>query len=308
MLRGNLRTADLFEEGLVFPHHDPATIREPMPRLTRRRLLQSLSAAALTPLAARAERKMIATEFFEVSDVEVHLASLDPAHDGLRVVQLSDLHIGSGVPDGRIISAVREVNALKPDLVVLTGDFVTSKRDPLSRVPQLLEPIAAPRVAVLGNHDYWSGPRELHDGLERIGVSVLQNENTAVRLKGVDFHVIGVDDSTTQHDDVDVAYRGAGQASRLVLTHTPNAASKLPAWEDVLCLSGHTHGGQWDVPRLTQGVFRTVGQPWYRGAYRVRGNQLYVNRGLGFGRGTRLPRINSDPEVTLITLRHREPV
>lgn len=282
-----------------------------MPRLTRRRLLESLSALAFAPLSARAaarrERKLIANEYFECAEVEVHLASLDPAHDGLRVVQLSDLHIGHGVPDGRIISAVREVNELQPDLVVLTGDFVTNRRDPLSRVPQLLEPLAAPRVAVLGNHDYWSGARELHDGLERIGVSVLQNENTALRLRGVDFNVIGVDDSTTGHDDVDAAYKGAGKASRLVLTHTPSAASKLPAWEDVLCLSGHTHGGQWDVPKLTQGLFRGVGQPWYRGAYRVRGNQLYVNRGLGFGRGTRLPRINSDPEVTLLTLRCAAP-
>lgn len=266
--------------------------------------------ALLSPLTARAEarrqRKQIANEAFEVAEVDVFLTSLDPAHDGLRVVQLSDLHIGHGVPDGRIISAVREVNELSPDLVVLTGDFVTSKRDPLSRVPQLLEPLAAPRVAVLGNHDYWSGAPELHDGLERIGVSVLQNENTALRLKGVDFNVIGVDDSTTQHDDVDAAYRGAGKASRLVLTHTPSCARKLPAWEDVLCVSGHTHGGQWDVPKLTQGVFRAAGQPWYNGAYRVRGNQLYVNRGLGFGKGTRMPRLNSDPEVTLFTLRHAE--
>lgn len=275
--------------------------------MTRRRILESFSALALAPLTARAaarrERKLIANEYFECAEVDVFLHSLDPAHDGLRVVQLSDLHIGHGVPDGRIISAVREVNELKPDLVVLTGDFVTSKRDPLQRVPQLLEPLEAPRVAVLGNHDYWSGADELHDGLERIGVSVLQNENTALRLKGVDFNVIGVDDSTTRHDDVSSAYKGAGKSSRLVLTHTPSAAGKLPAWEDVLCLSGHTHGGQWDVPRLTEGIFRGVGQPWYRGAYRVRGNQLYVNRGLGFGRGTRMPRINSDPEVTLITLR-----
>ncbi len=276
-----------------------------MTPLTRRRLLQSLSAVALTPLAARAERRLIATEYYELDDREVHLTGLDPAHDGLRVVQLSDLHIGRNVPDGRIISAVREVNALAPDLVVLTGDFVTTKRDPLSRVPQLLETLAAPRVAVLGNHDHWSGPQELRLGLERIGVRVLRNENTAVRLRGVDFNVIGIDDSTTQHDDVAAAFKGAGSASRLVLTHTPSAAAKLPAWEDLLCLSGHTHGGQWDVPGLTKGVFRTVGQPWYRGAYGVRGNQLYVNRGLGFGKGTQMPRINSEPEVTLLTLRHR---
>lgn len=276
-----------------------------MKRLTRRRVLQGLAATVLTPLAARAERKLIANEAFELTHLEVHSAAIDPAHDGLRLVQLSDLHIGHGVPDGRIISVVREVNDLQPDLVVLTGDFVTSRRDPLSRVPQLLEPLAAPRVAVLGNHDHWSGPRELQEGLEGVGVSVLRNRNTALRLRGVDFSVIGVDDSTTRNDDVASAYRGAAGASQLVLTHTPAAAVKLPAWDDVLCLAGHTHGGQWDVPRLTQGIFKAGGQPWYRGGYTVRGNQLYVNRGLGFGKGTRLPRLNSEPEVTVITLRHR---
>ena len=279
-----------------------------MSLLTRRRILQGFAAATLAPMTARAQRKLNASEFYEVAEVEVHLTSLDPAHDGLRIVQLSDLHIGNGVPDGRIISAVREVNALNPDLVVLTGDFVTTKRDPLSRVPELLEPIAAPRVAVLGNHDHWSGAQEIHRGLEHIGVSVLQNQNTSVRLRGADFNVIGIDDSTTKNDDVEAAYRGAGKASRLVLTHTPSCAGKLPAWEDVLCLSGHTHGGQWDVPRLTRGIYQSAGQPWYRGGYSVRGNQLYVNRGLGFGKGTRLPRIHSDPEVTVFTLRHREPV
>ena len=277
-----------------------------MTPLTRRRMLQALAAAALAPMTASAHRKLIASEYYEVNELEVHLTSLDPAHDGLRIVQLSDLHIGSGVPDGRIISAVREANALAADLVVLTGDFVTNKRDPLSRVGELLEPLNAPRVAVLGNHDYWSGPQVIHDGLERIGVNVLQNENTAVRLRGVDFNVIGIDDCTTQNDDVDAAYRGAGKASRLVLTHTPSCARKLPAWEDVLCLSGHTHGGQWNVPKLTKGIYQAAGQPWFRGGYTVRGNQLYVNRGMGFGKGTRMPRINSDPELSVITLRYRE--
>ncbi len=278
-----------------------------MTALTRRRMLQALAASALAPMTASAHRRLIASEYYEVNEVEVFLTSLDPAHDGLRIVQLSDLHIGSGVPDGRIISAIREANALAPDLVVLTGDYVTNKRDPLSRVPELLEPIRAPRVAVLGNHDYWSGPAALHDSLERIGVNVLQNENTSLRLRGVDFNVIGVDDSTTRNDDVEKAYRGAGKASRLVLTHTPSCAKNLPAWDDVLCLSGHTHGGQWNVPKLTKGIYQAAGQPWFRGAYTVRGNQLYVNRGMGFGKGTRLPRINSDPEMSVITLRYREP-
>lgn len=278
-----------------------------MIRLSRRSTLTALAASAFAPAAARAERRLIASEFFEVTQREVYLTGLDPSHDGLVVAQLSDIHVGSGVPDGRVISAVRAVNELKPDLVVLTGDYVTTRSDPVRRVPQLLEPIAAPTVAILGNHDHWTHPQDLVAGLEGVGIPVLQNRNTTTRLKGADFTVIGIDDSTSKHDDVAEAFKGAKAGSRLVLAHTPNTAAKLPEWEDLLCLSGHTHGGQMDFGAFTRSMFRNSGQPWYRGAYAVRGNQLYVNRGLGWGSGTRLPRYNADPEVTLFTLRRREP-
>ncbi len=274
-----------------------------MLRTSRRQLLKAFSAAAVVPVVARAERKVIANEAFEVDHVEVTLANLHDSHDGLRVVQLSDLHIGNDVPDGRIISAVREVNALKPDVVVLTGDFVTTRRDPVDRVQQLLEPLEAPSFAVLGNHDHWSHPKELRRALEKNGTAVLQNENSSIRLRAAELRIIGIDDSTTRHHDVSTAFQGATGGSRLVLTHTPACAAQLPVDAGLLCLSGHTHGGQWEIPGVTHGILQRFGQPWYRGQYAVRGNQLYVNRGLGFGKGTRLPRINSDPEVTVITLR-----
>lgn len=278
-----------------------------MTRLTRRSALSAMAATVLAPAAARAERKLIASEFYEVEHHEVFLTGLDPAHDGLTVAQLSDIHVGSGVPDGRVISAVRTLNELKPDLVVLTGDFVTTRFDPVRRVPELLEPIDAPTVAILGNHDHWTSPKDIAAGLEHVGIPVLQNRNTTTRLKGADFTLIGIDDSTSKHDDVEEAFKGAKKGSRLVLTHTPKCAAKLPEWEDLLCLSGHTHGGQMDFGAFTRTLFGGTGNPWYRGAYSVRGNQLYVNRGLGWGAGTRLPRYHSDPEVTVFTLRRREP-
>ncbi|MBL9037115.1 MAG: metallophosphoesterase [Archangium sp.] len=279
-----------------------------MPNPSRRHLLRGMAAFALAPAAAVAEPISNAREAFDVAHVELFLASLDPAHDGLKVAQLSDLHIGHGVPDGRIIRAVRAVNDAKPDVVVMTGDYVTTRSDPVSRVKELLSPLAAPSFAVLGNHDHWSNERDIRLGLERMGTAVLRNTHTRTRLRGVDFSIIGVDDSTTRNDDVSAAFQGVSNGSRLVLTHTPACAGKLPAWLDVPCLSGHTHGGQWNIPGVTAGVFARAGQPWYRGHYTVRGNQLYVNRGLGFGRGTRLPRLNSEPEVTILTLRRREPV
>jgi uncharacterized protein len=270
-----------------------------------RRVLHALARAPAL-LKVQAERRKLAREFFEVTGLEIGLASLDPAHDGLRIAQLSDLHIGTGVPSSRILAAVQAVNELEPDLVVLTGDFLTYKFDKAGRVPELLKGLRPPSVAVLGNHDHWSHPAALRRGLEQIGIPVLLNQNTALRLRGVPFTVVGIDDSTTRSDDVHKALHGSGSGSRLLLTHNPSAARKLPEEADLLCLSGHTHGGQWDVPKLTAGLFTKIGQPWYRGYYRVRGNQLYVNRGIGYGKGTRLPRFNSDPEVSILTLLRAE--
>ncbi len=271
--------------------------------LSRRGVLGAILSGALLPAAARAERKHSYNEFFEVTRTELFIPGLHPSHDGLVVAQLSDIHIGRGSPDGRVLSAVRMLNDENPDLAVLTGDYVTTKRDPYERVPDLLKGIKAPTYAVLGNHDHYTDAPYLRRGLEGIGYAVLQNEHTVARIKGADFNILGVDDCTTRHDDVDKTFKANPGGSRLVLSHTPTAAKKLPPWQGMLCLSGHTHGGQLHVPKLTQGIFARAGMPYVRGHYNVRGNQLYVNRGLGFGRGTALPRLNSDPELSLITLR-----
>lgn len=272
-------------------------------KLSRRGMLSALMGAALLPRAARAERRLAHNEYFEITRPELFIPGLNSAHDGLKIVQLSDLHIGRGSPDGRVIAAVRILNDENPDLVMLTGDYVTTRRDPYDRVPELLKGIAAPVFAVMGNHDHWTDAPLLRKKLEGIGYTVLQNEHTVARIKGADFTILGVDDSTTHHDDVEQTFKGKPGGSRLVLAHTPTSIAKLPPWEGLLCLSGHTHGGQVHVPRLTEGIFLRVGQPFIRGHYAVRGNQLYVNRGLGFGRGTRLPRVDSEPELTVFTLR-----
>lgn len=278
-------------------------MRARMTKLTRRNLLFSMTAAAMAPAAARADHKLAENEYFEVTRTELTVAGLDSAHDGLVVAHLTDLHIGRDVPDGRVIAAVRAVNELAPDAIALTGDFVTSKRDDYDRVPQLLSSLVAPKFAVLGNHDHWSEAPAIRQRLEGVNVTVLQNAHTVTSLRGKEFAFIGVDDATSGHADADEAFKGTEAGSRLVLTHTPSEAARLPAWAGDVVLAGHTHGGQWNIPGLTPGLFARTGQKWFRGEYQVRGNTLYVNRGLGFGRGTRLPRLNSDPEVAVITLR-----
>jgi predicted MPP superfamily phosphohydrolase len=270
--------------------------------LSRRELIAGMAGAAVvgSPAAARAENR---AEHFEVTHTVVRLRELDPAHEGLRIAQLSDLHVGEGTPDGRLIAAVRRVNEEKPDLVLLTGDFVTHSARPISHVPIVLEGLSAPTFAVLGNHDHHVDAKAVRKVVEKMGYQVLQNAHTVTRIRGAPLCVLGVDDGQTRHDDVPETFKGAPErGTRLVMLHTPPTADKLPEGQSLAVFAGHTHGGQIHIPGLTEALFRRVGQPYVRGRYAVRGNHLYVNRGLGFGSGGALPRVGSDPEVSFFTL------
>jgi predicted MPP superfamily phosphohydrolase len=272
--------------------------------LRRRQILVGFGAVAAA-MAARAERRARAAWEFEIERVDVALRGLDPAHEGLRMAQLSDLHIGRWTPDGRIIGAVRTLQREAVDLVVLTGDYVTSSRDPLERVEQLLSGIGLPTFAVLGNHDHWTDAAYLRQGLERANITVLQNAHTVTWIRGAPLTLLGIDDEFSGHADVEATFQGAPQqGSRLVLAHTPVTVDALPRSEGLLCLSGHTHGGQVYVPRLSELLYTAARQPYVRGQYLVGGNQLYVNRGMGFGRGSPAVRVASEPELTIFTL-HR---
>jgi predicted MPP superfamily phosphohydrolase len=270
-----------------------------MAPFNRRELILAAAGTVVGALVAEARSRW---DGFVVEEIDVTLAHLDPAHDGLRVAQLSDIHVGPFTPDGRVISAVRELNAIAPDLVVLTGDFVTTKRDPVDRLTDLFRELALPAVAVLGNHDHWSNADRVTRAIEKASISVLRNQHTTLTLRGAPFHVLGVDDGCTHHDDAPATFGGVPPTgSRLVLTHTPSTADRLPANEGVLCLSGHTHGGGFVVPGLTSLALNMIGEPYHRGMYRVRGNQLYVNRGLGLNGP--VPRVGAAPELSVFTLR-----
>jgi hypothetical protein len=243
-------------------------------------------------------------DHFALNQYELHVPGLHPNHDGLRVAQLSDIHVGQATSDIRIRRAVMAVNASAPDLVFLTGDYVTHSPKPLPRVREVLAGLTGPVFVVLGNHDHWVNAPYLREGFERLGYTVLQNEHRVVHVRGAPATVLGVDDGRTGRDDVEATFRGAPTSgTRLVLAHTPPTVEKLPPHQGLVQFSGHTHGGQFWVGGLTEALFRRAGQPYIRGYYAVRGNQLYVNQGLGFGFGGPYLRRGTEPEVAFFTLR-----
>ena len=241
---------------------------------------------------------------FAVTETDLLVRGIDPAHDGLRIAQISDVHVGKATSSARIRGAVEAVNIGEPDVVFLTGDYVTHSAVPVRRIPELLRGIEAPTYCVLGNHDHRVAPQAVRRALSSLGYTVLQNEHRSVELRGAPVTLIGIDDGVTRRDDVRAAFAGApARSTRLVLAHAPTTANKLPKDQDLVQFSGHTHGGQFVVPGVTRAIFELAGQPYVRGLYRVRGNQLYVNRGLGFGAGGPLLRLGSHPEVAFFTLR-----
>ena len=279
-----------------------------IPIMSRRPFLKALAGAALFGSTARAaerdERRLIRNANFELTTPELFIPGLHEAHDGLVIGQLTDIHIGPRTPDERILSAVDALNNARPDLVILTGDYVTRKGDPLERVPELLGRLQIPAVSVLGNHDHWTDAVTITRDLERIGIPVLRNRHTVMQVRGAPLTLVGIDDAVSGHDDVERALKGVDpRAARVVLAHSPPTLDTLPQGAGLACFSGHTHGGQIFVEGITDAFFLRAGQPYLRGHFHKNGNQLYVSRGLGFGRGSNLPRMNSDPEVALVTLR-----
>ncbi len=273
-----------------------------MNQFGRRAFLKgTLAAGAAVALPSRASAQP-ATPTAEAQTFLV--PGLDPAHDGLRIAQLSDVHVGPRTPVETIRAAVAEANAFRPDLVLLTGDYVTHHRREVALVREQLGGLEAPTVAVLGNHDHWVDAGGTAEALRGHGYEVLENAWTTLQVRGAPLALVGVDDLFTGNADVARAVRGlpAG-ATPLVLAHCPRTADQLRHLErPLVCLSGHTHGGQIDIPIFTFAFLHAIArEPYVRGRFQVGPVQLYVNRGVG--NSALKVRVNCPPEVTLATLR-----
>jgi predicted MPP superfamily phosphohydrolase len=247
-----------------------------------------------------------------IHEHEVTIAGLDPRHDGVRIAQLSDIHVGNLTPASHIRAAIDATNAEQPDLVVMTGDYVCWRRDEVERARDQLAGLRASRVlAVLGNHDYFVWGAGVRGALEASGYEVLRNQTTVAEVNGAPLAMVGVDDPVTRHDDLDAAFAGARPGmTRLVLCHAPDRAPKIAARGAHLVLSGHTHGGQMYVKGITDRLMKRVGLKYRRGMYEVGHGeakaQLYVTPGIGFSGVTRRFGEGTAAEVAIFTLRRAE--
>jgi predicted MPP superfamily phosphohydrolase len=214
----------------------------------------------------------------------------------LRIAHLTDQHIGRVTPFEIQRAAVELANAEKPDLVLLTGDFVCHSQLYLDQLTEVMRGFAAPVIGVLGNHDYWAGADEVTRALERGGVEVLRNRHTTITLHGERLQVVGLDDSYTGHARRDEAVKGLRKdLPSIALSHIAEEADGLWRAGVPLVLSGHTHGGQVTVAKLHELALGMIGGHRYvhglygsRDAKRVGGDgagaavgAVYVGAGIG---------------------------
>lgn len=221
--------------------------------------------------------------------------------DGVRIGQLSDIHVRTGMRHHRLHLAVEMMNAAKPDFVVLTGDYVCLSPRPLPDLISALKKLQMPAYATLGNHDHWSGAERIRQALREANVDVLTNEHRVLNFRGRNLHLVGVDDSVTKHDDPAAAFEGVPEdATKIVMSHDPKSADKLHPYNPALIMSGHTHGGQVFFKKLTPFVSAKIGIKYLSGFFDVNGALVYVTRGLGAG----IPvRFRAPHEIACLTLR-----
>jgi len=239
--------------------------------------------AGLLGLGRKDPRTLIAVRHFAGP------SSFVPQLDGLRIAHLTDIHVGRVTPMAIQNAAVALTNEAKPDLVVITGDFVCHSQKYLDQLEALVRGFKAPVLGVLGNHDHWSGADEVRAALKRGGVEVLDNAHTVLTLRHQQLQVLGLDDAYTGHADRERALKGLrADLPTLGLSHIAEEADRLWARGVGLVLSGHTHAGQVTLARLHElAIGHLAGHKYVHGLYGSRqretapGGAVYVGAGIG---------------------------
>jgi len=281
------------------------------PRVTRRRWLKrSLAATVAVGAGVVIDTFWVEPHWLEIVRRDLPVDRL-PAHwHGRTLMQISDVHVSDRVSDDYLIQSFVRAASFSPEIVVVTGDFVTCERNGIASDEQarhIYEHLPQGKVAtlgVLGNHDYglrWNDAAvaaQVEDILKDSGLRMLRNE--AIDLEGL--KIVGLDDYWSRRCDGHTAFgANAAAGAQLALCHNPDAVDRdhWPGFRGWI-LSGHTHGGQCKPPFLRPPLLPVRNRRYTAGEFDLYdGRQLYINRGLGH----LLPvRFNCRPEITVFRL------
>lgn len=270
-------------------------------------------------LAVGADASLLEPNHPVVTRLDIPLLRLPREFDGFTIVQLSDFHFDPHFSAIPIRKAVRMANEVNPDLVVLTGDFVSAppvstpandNRASLQAYPcsDLLKELRARQGvwAAMGNHDAATSSVHVQKALHQAGIQVLSNRAVPIERSGRRFWLAGVDDVLVGAPDLAAALRDVSPADSVVLlVHEPDFADRSANHPVDLQLSGHSHGGQIRIPWVGAPYLPPMGRKYPRGLRKIKNLTLYTNVGLGT---LYIPvRFACAPEVTFITLRSLAP-
>jgi predicted MPP superfamily phosphohydrolase len=274
--------------------------------LTRRKFLSSLSLIGATPVYAfGVEPKWLERTFHQIRLPRRDLGS------GIRILHLSDFHASPVVPFSLIEKAIEDGLAAQPDLICLTGDFVTDAhafdKQEYSRILSRLS-VAAPTFACLGNHDggNWAvskgggfrDTRVVRELLDASGVSLLHNRSELALVRGQSMRIVGVPDLWSREVDGQLAFQDVQpEEATILLAHNPDTKDVLADRPWDLMLSGHTHGGRVLVPLVGTRFIPVQDKRFIAGLKQWNGRHVYVTRGVGSLAGVRF---NCRPEVTVL--------
>jgi uncharacterized protein len=286
--------------------------------ITRRRFL--IAAGALGAAAIAGDAIALEPNRPRIVRKDFFLPRWPERLNGYTVALLSDFHFDPYFSVHPLHAAIPMVNDLRPDLIALTGDFVSvpltesTKRVNKKKAASAAEPCAAllrqmtaPHGlwAVMGNHDYETDARHVTAALEAENIHVLANQSQAIERDGARIWLAGINDVFSKTADLHKTLRGVPDGEAVVLlAHEPDFADAAARFPIDLQLSGHSHGGQVRVPLLPPLYLPPLAKKYVWGEYRVGRLSLYTNAGLGT---VLVPiRLNCPPEITLLTLRSGE--
>ncbi len=281
---------------------------------TRRTFLKS--GAALLTAGLAGDAAAWEPDYPRVTRLDVPLKRLSPAWNGLRIVQLSDFHYDPYFSVTPIRHAVEIVGKLQPDLIVLTGDFITETHDSrwvfsYTQRTEYVRLCAAllgrmhsrlGSFAIMGNHDVKFGAGTVIESLQSNGIKVLRNSSLPLEENGSRLWLAGVDDVLEGKPDLDLSLQQIPNGEPVILlAHEPDYVLESARSDVDLQLSGHSHGGQIRIPLLGAPYLPELGRKFPMGSYQIRDTRLYTNVGLGT---ITIPfRFNCRAEITEFTLR-----
>jgi predicted MPP superfamily phosphohydrolase len=245
-------------------------------------------------------------DWLDTNQIPIPITGLPLEFDGYRIVQISDFHLGTWLTRDYLLDAVKQVNLQKPDLITITGDFVTYISDRfLDDLSAGLSRLSARdgSVAILGNHDHWTDPELIIECLERSGITVLANQIFAIQRAAASLYIAGLDDVMVGKEDMPLLLSEFPDGKKaILLAHEPDYADiSSKTGRFILQLSGHGHGGQIVLPRWGPLYLPNHARKYPAGLYNVDGMLLYSNSGLGTAELQF--RYNSRPEIAVFKLK-----